>query len=35
LSLASGSSIYAGYGRAITSDIWYRNLFRVEYRKVF
>ncbi len=30
-----GSSIYAGYGRAITSDIWYRNLFRVEYRKAF
>lgn len=35
LSFPSGSSIYAGYGRAITSDIWYRNLFRVEYRKAF
>jgi hypothetical protein len=35
LSFAHGSSIYAGYGRAITSDIWYRNLFRVEYRKAF
>jgi hypothetical protein len=35
LSFANGSSIYAGYGRAITSDIWYRNLFRVEYRRAF
>jgi hypothetical protein len=35
VSFAGGSSIYAGYGRAITSDIWYRNLFRVEYRKAF
>jgi hypothetical protein len=35
LSFAHGRSIYAGYGRAITSDIWYRNLFRVEYRKAF
>jgi len=35
LSLANDSSIYAGYGRGITSDIWYRNLFRVEYRKAF
>jgi len=35
VSFAGGNSIYAGYGRAITSDIWYRNLFRVEYRKAF
>jgi hypothetical protein len=35
VSFANGSSIYAGYGRAITSDIWYRNLFRVEYRRTF
>jgi hypothetical protein len=35
VSFARGSSIYAGYGRAITSDIWYRNLFRVEYRRAF
>lgn len=35
VSFLNGSSIYAGYGRAITSDIWYRNLFRVEYRKAF
>ena len=31
----NGGSIYAGYGRGITSDIWYRNLFRMEYRKAF
>ena len=35
LSLADGTSIYAGYGRGLTSDIWYRNLFRVEYRHTF
>jgi hypothetical protein len=32
---SNGSSIYAGYGRGLTSDIWYRNLFRVEYRRAF
>lgn len=31
----NGGSLYAGYGRAITSDIWYRNLFRMEYRYTF
>jgi hypothetical protein len=35
ISLSNGSSIYAGYGRSLTSDIWYRNLFRIEYRHVF
>jgi hypothetical protein len=35
ISFANGSSIYTGYGRGITSNIWYRNLFRVEYRKAF
>jgi len=35
ISFTNGSSIYAGYGRGITSDIWYRNLFRIEYRKSF
>jgi len=35
LNFGSGNSIYAGYGRGITSDIWYRNLFRIEYRKAF
>ena len=34
-SFSNGSSIYAGYGRGVTSDIWYRNLFRIEYRRVF
>jgi len=34
-SFSNGSSIYAGYGRGLTSDIWYRNLFRVEYRRSF
>jgi len=33
--LSNGSSIYAGYGRGLTSDIWYRNLFRVEFRRTF
>jgi hypothetical protein len=35
LGFGSGNSIYAGYGRALTSDIWYRNLFRIEYRRAF
>ena len=34
-SFSHGSSIYAGYGRSLTSDVWYKNLFRVEYRRVF
>jgi hypothetical protein len=29
------SSIYAGYGRALTGDVWYKDVFRVEYRLVF
>jgi len=35
LNLSDGGSFYAGYGRALTSDIWYRNLFRIEYRRSF
>jgi len=35
LNSGRGNSIYAGYGRALTSDIWYRNLFRIEYRRAF
>ncbi|MCC6417119.1 MAG: hypothetical protein IT429_02600 [Gemmataceae bacterium] len=31
----SNSSLYIGSGRALTGDIWYRDLFRVEYRLVF
>jgi hypothetical protein len=34
-SFPGGSSIYAGFGRGLTSNIWYRNLFRIEYRHVF
>jgi len=29
------SSVYVGYGRAVTDAAWYRNLLRVEYRYVF
>jgi hypothetical protein len=35
ISFFEGSSVYAGYGRALTPDIWYRNLFRIEYRRAF
>jgi hypothetical protein len=28
-------SFYAGYGRALTGDFWYKNLYRIEYRFVF
>lgn len=34
-SFSDESSVYAGYGRGLTSDIWYRNLFRIEYRRTF
>src|SRR5262249_8243076 len=26
---------YVGYGRALTGDVWYKNIFRVEYRRAF
>jgi hypothetical protein len=29
------SSIYAGYGRALTGDFWYKNMFRIDYRLKF
>jgi hypothetical protein len=29
------SSVYLGYGRALTDDVWYDDLFRVEYRYTF
>ena len=32
---AGAQSLYVGYGRALTSDIWYRDIFRVEYRLQF
>ncbi len=31
----NGSSIYAGYGHALTPQVWYENLLRVEYRYSF
>lgn len=34
-SFGNGNSIYIGYGRGLTSDLWYRNLFRAEYRHTF
>ena len=35
VSFSGGNSVYAGYGRSLTTNIWYRNLFRVEYRHSF
>lgn len=35
LNFGNGNSIYAGYGHGVTSDIWYSNLFRIEYRHAF
>jgi hypothetical protein len=29
------NSMYAGWGHGMTSDIWYRNIFRLEYRRFF
>jgi hypothetical protein len=31
----SGSSIYIGYSRALTGDVWYKNMLRLEYRMRF
>ncbi|HUE88614.1 MAG TPA: hypothetical protein VMO26_21255, partial [Vicinamibacterales bacterium] len=31
----NGSSVYLGYGRALTDDVWYDDLFRLEYRFAF
>jgi hypothetical protein len=28
----SGSDLYVGYGRALTGDVWYKDILRVEYR---
>jgi hypothetical protein len=33
--LPTGSDIYIGYGRALTGEVWYKDMLRVEYRKVF
>lgn len=29
------SSLYAGYGHALTSDVWYQDIFRLEWRRSF
>jgi hypothetical protein len=29
---SSHSDLYVGYGRALTGDVWYKDMFRVEYR---
>ncbi len=28
-------SLYAGYGRGLTDEVWYRDIFRLEYRLMF
>lgn len=35
LQFGRGSSVYAGYGHALTSATWYDNMFRLEYRVSF
>jgi hypothetical protein len=31
----SRSDLYVGYGRALTGDVWYKDIFRVEFRLLF
>ncbi|MBM3981555.1 MAG: transporter [Planctomycetes bacterium] len=31
----SRSDIYVGYGRALTGEVWYKDMFRLEYRRNF
>jgi hypothetical protein len=33
--LFSGSDFYVGYGRALTGEVWYKDIVRVEYRMSF
>lgn len=33
--LFSGSDLYIGYGRALTGDVWYKDIVRIEYRMPF
>jgi hypothetical protein len=33
--LFNHSDIYVGYGQAFTGDVWYKHIFRVEYRMLF
>jgi len=35
LGFGNNMSIYAGYGRALTGDVWYKDIFRLEYRLAF
>ena len=32
---ANGSSVYGGYGRALTGSVWYNDILRFEYRLSF
>ena len=34
-SWSNGSSVYGGYGRALTDAVWYEDIFRFEYRLSF
>jgi hypothetical protein len=34
-SIGSHNSIYVGFGQAVTHDIWYKHLVRLEYRYAF
>jgi hypothetical protein len=34
-SLLSNSDLYVGYGRALTGEVWYKDIIRVEYRMQF
>ena len=33
--LLSGTDLYVGYGRALTGEVWYKDIFRVELRIPF
>jgi hypothetical protein len=35
LNMGDWGSLYAGYGRALTGDVWYKNIVRVDYRITF
>jgi hypothetical protein len=35
LGLGENSSVYVGYGRALTGDVWYKDIIRAEYRLTF
>jgi hypothetical protein len=35
VNFGASSSLYAGYGRALTGDVWYKDIIRVEYRLAF